>query len=100
MQIQRALQWRSVLALAAAGAVFITDAHAAIEAPSAGRLSLEQIEGFRTKGIPDEQWPALLETLGAEDQRNAVRSLIQDQQPFPAARLIALLSHGKLSVRL
>lgn len=82
------------------GIALLSAVHAAIEAPGAGRLSLEQIEEFRTNGVPDEQWPALLETFGHEDQRNAVRALLKEQQPFPADRLIALLTSPKLAVRL
>jgi HEAT repeat protein len=72
----------------------------AITAPEQVRLSLQQLEEFRTKGIPDEQWPALLETLGHEDESAAVRTLIRDQQPFPAGKLVEHLSSPRLAVRL
>jgi HEAT repeat protein/cytochrome c biogenesis protein CcdA/glutaredoxin len=73
---------------------------AAISSPDQGRLSLQDLADFRTKGIPDEQWPALLETFGQGDLRAAVLAFVKEQDPFPAAKLVALLTHPKLAVRL
>jgi cytochrome c biogenesis protein CcdA/HEAT repeat protein/glutaredoxin len=90
----------AILAAVAFLAGFPSDTRAAIMSPDQGRLSLQELEEFRARGIPDEQWPALLETLGHSDQRAAVLTLVKEQQPFPAAKLVALLTHAKLAVRL
>jgi hypothetical protein len=58
------------------------------------------LEEFRAKGVPDDAWPMLLETLGRTDERTAIRTLLKEQQPLPTARLIALLTHERLAVRL
>jgi HEAT repeat protein/cytochrome c biogenesis protein CcdA len=42
----------------------------------------------------------LLETLGSEGESAAVRGLVRELKPFPAARLVGLLAHARLSVRL
>lgn len=63
-------------------------------------VTLAEIEEFGVKGIPDGEWPALLEVLGSEGNGGAVRQLIGKQTPFPAAKLVEALVHPKLSVRL
>ena len=76
-------------------------AHAALVATGlTNGVSAEKIEEFRSNGIPDEQWPALMETLGHDDKVGAVRALIKEQKSFPAAKLVALLGDSKLAVRL
>ncbi len=72
----------------------------AITAPDAPPVTLSQIEQFRKSGIPDQEWPALLESLGREEPGKAARALIVSQKPFPAPKLVELLSHSKLAVRL
>jgi HEAT repeat protein len=41
-----------------------------------------------------------METLGTDEQRASVRGLLRDLKPFPAAKLVSLLKHPRLSVRL
>jgi HEAT repeat protein/cytochrome c biogenesis protein CcdA len=97
----RQLPWLVVLLTAVALLMgFSADVCAAISSVDQGRLSLRELEEFRTKGIPDEQWPALIEMLGQADQRAAVLALIKEKQPFPGAKLVPLLGHPKLAVRL
>src|SRR5436190_4481945 len=93
----RVLAFGSAVALLGAA---LMPLQGAIDSPDQNKLSLQELEGFRTSGIPDEQWPALLETLGQTDFRAAVLSLVKDQQPFPAAKLVPHLTHPKLAVRL
>ncbi|MHA3772887.1 HEAT repeat domain-containing protein [Verrucomicrobiota bacterium sgz303538] len=90
-----------ILAVSAACVLFAftPEVHSLEATPGAG-LSLQQLEDFRAKGVPDDQWPALLETLGREDQKAAVRALIKGLEPFPKVRLAELLGHPKLAVRL
>jgi HEAT repeat protein len=73
---------------------------AAIEAPGVANLSPEVIEEFRAKGVPDEKWALLMETMGNGENTAAVRSLVREISPFPAARLVGLLSAKRLAVRL
>ncbi len=73
---------------------------AAIEAPGAANLSLEELEEFRAKGVPDTRWPALLETLGNPENSASVRALVKETRPFPAAKLVEMLSAKRLAVRL
>jgi hypothetical protein len=37
---------------------------AVIEAPGAANLSLEVIKEYRSKGVPDDKWPPIMETMG------------------------------------
>ncbi len=73
---------------------------AAIQSPGPANLSLEVIEKLRTDGVPDDKWPLLMETMGNGENTAAVRSLVKDLKPFPAAKLIDLLSSRRLAVRL
>ena len=75
-------------------------ATAAIQAPGGANLSLEELEAFRAKGVPDAKWPALLETLGNPENTASVKSLVKETTPFPAAKLVELLSAPRLAVRL
>ena len=63
-------------------------------------LSLLEFDKFRADGVPDEQWPLVLEALGQKDQAKVVRSLVREMKPFPAKKLTALLTHPLLAVRL
>ncbi len=72
-------------------------AHGALNTPEG--LSLRRLEEYRASGVPDDEWPALLETFGREDQSAAVHSLVKGLKPFPAAKLVALLTHPKLATR-
>ena len=72
----------------------------AIEAVPRAGVSLQQLSDFRTQGVPDELWPDLLETLGNDDQKASVRSLVKGLEPFPKAKLVEMLAHQKLAVRL
>ncbi len=71
----------------------------ALQAEPSTTISPETLESYRN-GIPPDQWPALLEGLGKDDQAGAIRSLITHQQPFPAKPLVGMLTHPKLAVRL
>jgi len=73
---------------------------AAIQAPGAANLSLEEIETYRANGVPEEQWVPLLETMGRAENTAAVRALIKAVKPFPATKLVELLGHARLAVRL
>lgn len=73
---------------------------AAITAPGPAHVSFAELEQYRAGGVPDERWPALMETLGSDEQRAAVRSLIKDLKPFPAAKLVEMLAHPRLAARL
>src|ERR1043166_333855 len=61
----------------------LAETFAASDADDSKSLTLAEIQEFRAKGIPDDQWPALLEALGSNDQSAAVRALIHDQPSFP-----------------
>lgn len=63
-------------------------------------LSLLEFDKFRTDGVPDEQWPLVLEALGHKDQAKVARSLVREMKPFPAKKLTAFLTHPLLAVRL
>ena len=63
-------------------------------------LSLLEFEKFRADGVPDAQWPLVLEALGQKDQARVVRSLVREMKPFPAQKLTGLLTHPLLAVRL
>jgi len=73
---------------------------AAIQAPGPANLSLDQLESYRANGVPDDKWTPLMETMGNEENAAAVRSLIKDAKPFPAAKLVAVLESKRLAVRL
>jgi len=73
---------------------------AAIQAEAPSTLSLQDVEDFGQNGIPDDKWPTLLETMGSADEGNAARELVRGLKPFPAAKLVELLSYPRLSVRL
>ena len=75
-------------------------AGAAIQAPGAANLSLETIEEYRAKGVPDDQWALLMETMGNGENTAAVRALVKESSPFPAAKLVGLLAAKRLAVRL
>lgn len=75
-------------------------ARAAIEAPGPANVSFAELERFRKDGVPDERWPALMETLGTEEQRASVRNFVREMKPFPAAKLVSLLTHPRLAARL
>ena len=74
--------------------------HALEDAGTRPGLSLLEFDKFRTDGLPDEQWPLVLEALGHKDEAKVVRSLVREMKPFPAKKLTALLTHPLLAVRL
>ena len=74
--------------------------NAAIQSPGAANLSLDQLESYRANGVPDDKWTLLMETMGNQENAAAVRSLIKDAKPFPAAKLVAMLASKRLAVRL
>ncbi len=91
-----------LFAAALAVTLFFTPASApaAIVANAPSTLSLQDVEDFAKNGIPDDKWPMLMETLGSADESNAARDLVRNLKPFPAAKLVELLAHPRLSVRL
>lgn len=92
--------WLLPLALAATLWFAPASVRAAIEAEAPSTLSLQDVEDFAQNGIPDNKWPTLLETMGSADEGNAARALVRGLKPFPAAKLVELLSYPRLSVRL
>ena len=75
-------------------------ARSAIQSPGAANLSLEVIEEFRAKGVPDDKWALLMETMGNGENTAAVRALVKETSPFPSTKLVALLVSKTLAVRL
>ncbi|HEX8295590.1 MAG TPA: HEAT repeat domain-containing protein, partial [Chthoniobacteraceae bacterium] len=88
------------LAVVLLAAALSTEIARGLETSGVPAVSLQELEEFRAKGAPEEAWPRLMEALGREEQRVAIRTLVTEQKPFPAARLTALLAHPKLAVRL
>jgi cytochrome c biogenesis protein CcdA len=83
------------------GAIAALSPLGAIETgPAASALTPSEIEQFRASGIPTAVWPHLLENLGSKEHQAAVRELVFSLEPFPAAQLVARLTHEKLAVRL
>ena len=97
----RSACWRWIGSLALLFLVLLcAPARAAIESPGAANLSLEVIEEYRAKGVPDDKWALLMETMGNGENTAAVRSLVKEIRPFPAAKLVGLLGAKRLAVRL
>ena len=80
--------------------VLMPPVRSAIQSPGAANLSLEVIEEFRAKGVPDDKWALLMETMGNGENTAAVRALVKETTPFPSAKLVALLASKTLAVRL
>lgn len=93
-------RWRAAWCGIACLALLAFPAVAAIQAPGAANLSLELIEEYRTKGVPDDKWAPLMETMGNGENTAAVRALVKEITPFPAAKLVGLLASKRLAVRL
>ncbi len=81
-------------------AFFNTPLRAAIQSPGPSNLPAALLEEFRTNGVPDDKWPALMETMGNAENTAAVRELVKEMKPFPAAKFVELLSNKRLAVRL
>lgn len=81
-------------------AFFNAPLRAAIQSPGPANLPAALLEEFRTNGVPDDKWPALMETMGNAENTAAVRELVKEMKPFPAAQVVELLANKRLAVRL
>ncbi|MBU1693864.1 MAG: HEAT repeat domain-containing protein [Verrucomicrobia bacterium] len=53
-----------------------------------------------SRKVPDDLWPRILIEMGEPPKRKELRDRVFALQPFPAARLVALLEDHRLAVRL
>src|SRR5262245_440266 len=100
MDKSRVLRLCPIICAAAIAFASLTPAFGLEADRSLRGLTQEQIEEFTKRGVPDAEYPRLLELLGREDESNAIRALIKDQKPFPATTLVDQLISKRLAVRL
>lgn len=73
---------------------------AAPSAPADSRALKVLLGGLATGALTDAQWAEAVVALGEAEQQKAVHDALLAVAPFPRAKLVPLLAHPRLAVRL